>query len=1048
MFFYSPFCFFLFFLKNLKNGEDKVAEGAGGRGKRAKIIAILFVCLMLAAVFSGAASSSKIQEEKETLTNNDIAVPRIDKIADNGIDDDGNGYIDDVRGWGSATYANFDYWMETFSIQAGDLKKVIIDKTFFQDDEVYPFNQTEIIYGLTLSGSIQLNGDTSLIRVILVDNDFNEYLVYEAYPLIVTSNSFSVTNVCEETCLLESITPYSLKIEVIDASIHIDELSYSDSIIRGIIGIAELQKQIKETQNAVKIKEINNQIKKKGLKWIAGETSVSKLFHEEKKKLFSRDKVPNLQGAEYYKGGILEIKSGDTSPSLSTDSGSSSLIESFDWRNRHGANNPDSPYYDGDPNGSGWITPVKSQGCNHCWAFTPLHATEAIVNLYFNQHLDLDLSEQDVASCSGGNIGCCQGGYIGTALNYIINTGVVDEECFPYSASCESCANKCSNPNEQIKISGRLYPGYDEEDIKRAIIDYGPITGGISSWWHFMVMVGFDKDPDDGENIWIFKNSWGTGWGDNGYGYLKVELTDLYGKNALLTPVTSFVTPYEIACYDKDGDGYYNWGISENKPPSCPGGCPAEKDGDDSNPCLGPLDSDGYCIVLCLAPNITSYAPESPVNDTVCNWKTFSVTVNQTVNVSWYLNDSLLFTNVSVTEAKCTLHAEIVGEHNVSAVASNANGTAIQTWIWNVLDTEPPIANFTYSPENPVVNQTVTFNASSSYDPDGNITNYEWDFGDGTNGTGEMVNHSYSSTGNYTVILTITDDAGAKNSTNKTIAISKPTTVKVEPTSQTVSPGQSFSVNVTVENVTDLASDGAILHFDPNAMQATNVTGGVIDTFPIEIMDNTTGTVTFAYALSAGSFSGNGTLATIEFTTNASAEGTFNLNLTGVELLRPDHSVIPTDVFNGTVTLIPFNITITSPENRTYASKCVRLNFTVEPEGTALAWIGYSLDGGANVTIAGNTTVGGLSEGSHNITVFANDTHGNMAASNTVFFTLHPADIDFSGRVYVSDLLLLAQAYNSKPGDGNWNPDADLNCDDRVYTADLLILAQNYNKVY
>jgi C1A family cysteine protease len=580
---------------------------------------------------------------------------------------------DDPQGGDSATCANFDYWMETFSIQAGDLKKVIIDKNFFQDEEVYPFNRTEIIYGLTLSGAIQLNGATSLIRVILVDNDFNEYLVYEAYPLIVTNNSFSVTNVCEETCLLDSITPYLLKVEVIDASIHIDELSYTDSLEGGIIDIAELQKQIKETQNAAKIKEINNQIKKKGLKWIAGETSVSRLFYEEKKKLFGKDKVPNLQGAEYYKGGILEIKSGETSPSLSTDSGSSSLIESFDWRNRHGANNPNSPYYDGDPNGSGWITPVKSQGCNHCWAFTPLHATEAIVNLYFNQHLDLDLSEQDVASCNGGNVGCCQGGYVSTALNYIIDTGVVDEECFPYSASCESCANKCSNPNEQIKISGRLYSGYDEEDIKRAIIDYGPITGGISSWWHAMVMVGFDKDPDDGETIWIFKNSWGTGWGDNGYGYLKVELNDLTNKYALLTPVTSLETPYEIACYDKDGDEYYNWGISENKPISCPD-CPSEKDCDDSNPCLGPFDPDGYCIVICTTK-----------------------------------------------------------------------------------------ADFTADPISGETPLTVNFTDQST----GDIIDWFWDFGDGDTSTEQNPPHTYNSTGDFTVSLTVTGPSGSDTETKE-----------------------------------------------------------------------------------------------------------------------------------------------------------------------------------------------------------------------------------------------------------------------------------------
>ena len=83
-------------------------------------------------------------------------------------------------------------------------------------------------------------------------------------------------------------------------------------------------------------------------------------------------------------------------------------------------------------------------------------------------------------------------------------------------------------------------------------------------------------------------------------------------------------------------------------------------------------------------PNITSFAPPSPVNDTICNWSTFSVTVNQTINVSWYLNDSFLFTNESVTEANCTLHAEVVGEHNVSAIASNSNGTDMQTWVWNV----------------------------------------------------------------------------------------------------------------------------------------------------------------------------------------------------------------------------------------------------------------------------------------------------------------------------------------------------------------------------
>ncbi|MHC1635753.1 MAG: PKD domain-containing protein [Candidatus Methanospirareceae archaeon] len=83
------------------------------------------------------------------------------------------------------------------------------------------------------------------------------------------------------------------------------------------------------------------------------------------------------------------------------------------------------------------------------------------------------------------------------------------------------------------------------------------------------------------------------------------------------------------------------------------------------------------------------------------------------------------------------------------------------------------MANFTYYPEKPVVNQPVTFDASSSYDPDGKIINYEWDFGDGnvTSTTHEIIKHSYSESGSYKVTLTVTDDEGAKNSTTKIITV-------------------------------------------------------------------------------------------------------------------------------------------------------------------------------------------------------------------------------------------------------------------------------------
>ena len=82
-----------------------------------------------------------------------------------------------------------------------------------------------------------------------------------------------------------------------------------------------------------------------------------------------------------------------------------------------------------------------------------------------------------------------------------------------------------------------------------------------------------------------------------------------------------------------------------------------------------------------------------------------------------------------------------------------------------ISENEPPIASFTYSPEKPAVNQTITFYASNSTDTDGNITKYDWDFDDGniTNTTEEIINHTYSLAGDYTVNLTVTDNDGAMN---------------------------------------------------------------------------------------------------------------------------------------------------------------------------------------------------------------------------------------------------------------------------------------------
>jgi parallel beta-helix repeat protein len=88
---------------------------------------------------------------------------------------------------------------------------------------------------------------------------------------------------------------------------------------------------------------------------------------------------------------------------------------------------------------------------------------------------------------------------------------------------------------------------------------------------------------------------------------------------------------------------------------------------------------------------------------------------------------------------------------------------------------KPSIAN-TGGPYTGVVNSSITFDGSNSSDPDGTISNYYWEFGDDSTGTGIKVNHTYTEVGNYTVILRVTDNNGTSstNSTTATILLSLP----------------------------------------------------------------------------------------------------------------------------------------------------------------------------------------------------------------------------------------------------------------------------------
>jgi len=102
------------------------------------------------------------------------------------------------------------------------------------------------------------------------------------------------------------------------------------------------------------------------------------------------------------------------------------------------------------------------------------------------------------------------------------------------------------------------------------------------------------------------------------------------------------------------------------------------------------------------------------------------------------------------------------GTFNVTLTVTNDRGlTASNTQAVTVSGGSLPTASFTFSPTQPRINEAVFFNGASSLAGAGHtIASYRWDFGDGATGAGVSTSHIYTVAGNYTVSLTVTDEAG------------------------------------------------------------------------------------------------------------------------------------------------------------------------------------------------------------------------------------------------------------------------------------------------
>jgi len=254
-----------------------------------------------------------------------------------------------------------------------------------------------------------------------------------------------------------------------------------------------------------------------------------------------------------------------------------SLPDKFDWRD---------PNYN--PTGRNCMTLIKDQGqCGSCWAFATCGILEC--NIKIEDGDTLDLSEQHLVSCNTDGWGCSGGSicpeYYKDEQDVCGRTGAVLEHDFPYVASNAPC--NCDYPRTYT-IDNHGSVGSSVGAIKQAIYDYGPVaaicypndafqsySGGVFNdctpglLGHGVVLVGWD-DNQGTNGIWFLRNSWGTGWGENGYMRIEYGCCDIgdFGNEYIVysggwNKNTTYGIDYYFASGDVDPYGSHSIRMGE-----------------------------------------------------------------------------------------------------------------------------------------------------------------------------------------------------------------------------------------------------------------------------------------------------------------------------------------------------------------------------------------------------------------------------------------------------------------------------------------------------
>lgn len=174
-----------------------------------------------------------------------------------------------------------------------------------------------------------------------------------------------------------------------------------------------------------------------------------------------------------------------------------------------------------------------------CWAFATVASIEGVHQIKTGRLVSL--SEQEIVDCDrGGNDHGCRGGYPRSAMEWVTrNGGLTTESDYPYVGSQRQCmSGKLGHHAARIRgyqavqrkneaeleraVAGR--PVAVVIDASRAFQFYkrGVFSGPCNTTTvnHAVTVVGYGSagsDSGGGRKYWIVKNSWGQGWGENGY---------------------------------------------------------------------------------------------------------------------------------------------------------------------------------------------------------------------------------------------------------------------------------------------------------------------------------------------------------------------------------------------------------------------------------------------------------------------------------------------------------------------------------------------------